>query len=73
MSMPSQVSAHPPVGSDSSLADWVERLAGWATEFAIDTFIFWPALTDPSQVQLWGELIAARVKTEVEQRRARVN
>ena len=60
-------------GLGGSIDDWVERLAGWATEFAIDTFIFWPALTDPSQVQLWGEQIAARVKTEVEQRRARVN
>lgn len=50
--------------------EWVARLAGWATEHGIDTFILWPQLLEPAQVGLWGSEIAPRVRAEVDQRRA---
>lgn len=53
-----------------SVDEWVERLAGWATEHGFDTFILWPQLLEPAQVGLWGSEIAPRVRAEVDQRRA---
>lgn len=53
-----------------SVDEWVERLAGWATEHGIDTFILWPQLLEPAQIGLWGSEIAPRVQAEVDQRRA---
>ena len=53
-----------------SVDEWVERLAGWATEHGIDTFILWPQILEPAQVGLWGSEIAPRVRVEVGQRRA---
>lgn len=53
-----------------SVDEWVERLACWATDHGIDTFILWPQLLEPAQIRLWGSEIAPRVRAEVDQRRA---
>lgn len=53
-----------------SVDEWVERLADWATEHGIDTFILWPQLLEPAQIRLWGSEIAPRVRAEVDRRRS---
>jgi len=50
--------------------EWVARLADWATDLGIDTFIFWPADGSVEQVQAFAQLTAA-VREEVRRRRGR--
>jgi alkanesulfonate monooxygenase SsuD/methylene tetrahydromethanopterin reductase-like flavin-dependent oxidoreductase (luciferase family) len=48
---------------------WVETLAGWATDLGFDTFIFWPSVPDPEQVERFAREVAPAVRTEAARRR----
>lgn len=48
--------------------EWIERLADWATDIGIDTFIFWPADGSAEQVEAFAQLAPA-VREEVDRRR----
>lgn len=56
-------------GLSGGADEWVERLAGWATEHGIDTFVLWPGVLDSGQVESWGRDVAPAVRAEVEGRR----
>jgi alkanesulfonate monooxygenase SsuD/methylene tetrahydromethanopterin reductase-like flavin-dependent oxidoreductase (luciferase family) len=49
--------------------EWVDRLAGWATDLGIDTFIFWPEGNSVRQVEVFAEQVAPAVRAEVGRRR----
>jgi alkanesulfonate monooxygenase SsuD/methylene tetrahydromethanopterin reductase-like flavin-dependent oxidoreductase (luciferase family) len=55
-----------------SVDEWVDRLSGWATEIGVDTFILWPSVPDPAQVETFGARIAGETRAEVSRRRALV-
>ena len=57
-------------GLSGSVDEWVERLSGWATELGLDTFILWPTVAEPGQVETFGRVIATQTRTEVARRRA---
>lgn len=62
-----------PGGGEGELAgsvdEWVERLVGWATEYAIDTFVLWPSSLDLAPVEAWGREVAPAVRAAVTRRR----
>jgi hypothetical protein len=49
--------------------EWVDRLAGWATELGIDTFIFWPEGGSVAMVEEFGREVAPASRAEVARRR----
>jgi alkanesulfonate monooxygenase SsuD/methylene tetrahydromethanopterin reductase-like flavin-dependent oxidoreductase (luciferase family) len=57
-------------GLGGSVDEWVERLSGWATEIGIDTFVLWPSVPDPAQVETFGTRVASGTRAEVARRRA---
>jgi len=56
-------------GISGGVDDWVDLLAGWATELGIDTFILWPTTPGERQVELFGTEVAPEVRVEVTTRR----
>src|SRR6266571_2057973 len=56
-------------GISGGVDDWVDLLAGWATELGIDTFILWPTTPGERQVELFGTEVAPEVRAEVTTRR----
>src|SRR6266536_4899 len=56
-------------GISGGVDDWVDLLAGWATELGIDTFILWPTTPGERQVELFGAEVAPKVRAEVTTRR----
>jgi alkanesulfonate monooxygenase SsuD/methylene tetrahydromethanopterin reductase-like flavin-dependent oxidoreductase (luciferase family) len=63
--------AAPPHGGMTGSVDyWVETLSGWSTGIGIDTFIMWPAVPDPRQIEMFGTEVAPSVRAEVERRRS---
>ena len=44
---------------------WVETLAAWATDIGIDSFIFWAADGDASQVRRYADEVAPAVRERV--------
>jgi alkanesulfonate monooxygenase SsuD/methylene tetrahydromethanopterin reductase-like flavin-dependent oxidoreductase (luciferase family) len=56
-------------GISAGVDDWVDLLAGWATELGIDTFILWPTTPGERQVELFGTEVAPEVRAEVTTRR----
>jgi alkanesulfonate monooxygenase SsuD/methylene tetrahydromethanopterin reductase-like flavin-dependent oxidoreductase (luciferase family) len=60
----------PSAGLRGSVDEWVDRLSGWATELGLDTFILWPAIPEPGQVETFGRVIAMQTRAEVARRRS---
>jgi alkanesulfonate monooxygenase SsuD/methylene tetrahydromethanopterin reductase-like flavin-dependent oxidoreductase (luciferase family) len=56
-------------GLGGDVAEWVDRLAGWATDLGIDSFVFWPEGRSVSQVETFGQVVAPAVRAEVWRRR----
>jgi alkanesulfonate monooxygenase SsuD/methylene tetrahydromethanopterin reductase-like flavin-dependent oxidoreductase (luciferase family) len=44
---------------------WVEKLAGWATEFDLDAFILWPSDTGTEQVERFALEVVPAVRSAV--------
>jgi alkanesulfonate monooxygenase SsuD/methylene tetrahydromethanopterin reductase-like flavin-dependent oxidoreductase (luciferase family) len=42
---------------------WIETLTGWAIEYGLDAFVFWPPDTSTDQIELFGGEIAPAVRT----------
>jgi alkanesulfonate monooxygenase SsuD/methylene tetrahydromethanopterin reductase-like flavin-dependent oxidoreductase (luciferase family) len=57
-------------GLAGAVDEWVERLAGWATEVGIDTFIFWPEASSVAQIEAFGRSVVSSVRGEVASRRS---
>jgi alkanesulfonate monooxygenase SsuD/methylene tetrahydromethanopterin reductase-like flavin-dependent oxidoreductase (luciferase family) len=60
----------PSVGLRGSVDEWVERLSEWATDLALDTFILWPTVPAPGQVETFGRMITTQTRAEVARRRS---
>jgi alkanesulfonate monooxygenase SsuD/methylene tetrahydromethanopterin reductase-like flavin-dependent oxidoreductase (luciferase family) len=58
-------------GIGGSVHDWVDLLAGWATELGVDTFILSPTVPGAAQVELFAIEVARRVRIEVATQRTR--
>jgi alkanesulfonate monooxygenase SsuD/methylene tetrahydromethanopterin reductase-like flavin-dependent oxidoreductase (luciferase family) len=56
-------------GISGSVDDWVDLLAGWATELGVDTFILWPTAPGTEQVERFASEVVPRVRAEVAARR----
>lgn len=56
-------------GLGGDVDEWSDRLAGWATDLGIDSFIFWPEGGSIGQVEAFGQQIAPAVRAEVTRRR----
>jgi alkanesulfonate monooxygenase SsuD/methylene tetrahydromethanopterin reductase-like flavin-dependent oxidoreductase (luciferase family) len=41
---------------------WVDTLAGWATDLGLDSFVFWPPDTGTEQVELYANEVAPAVR-----------
>jgi alkanesulfonate monooxygenase SsuD/methylene tetrahydromethanopterin reductase-like flavin-dependent oxidoreductase (luciferase family) len=60
-----------PSGSlGGSVDEWVSRLSAWATDLTLDTFILWPTVPEPGQVETFGRMIATQTRAEVARRRS---
>jgi alkanesulfonate monooxygenase SsuD/methylene tetrahydromethanopterin reductase-like flavin-dependent oxidoreductase (luciferase family) len=57
-------------GLGGDVDEWVGRLAGWASELGIDSFIYWPESGSVGQVEAFGQQVAPAVQAEVARRRA---
>jgi alkanesulfonate monooxygenase SsuD/methylene tetrahydromethanopterin reductase-like flavin-dependent oxidoreductase (luciferase family) len=60
----------PGEGLTGSVDDWVEALAGLATELGFDSFVFWPADNAPDQVERFAVEVAPAVRVAVERSRS---
>lgn len=58
-------------GLAGSVDDWVKNVSDLANDVGFDTFIFWPAVPDVRQVEIWSTEVAPAVRAEVERRRQR--
>jgi alkanesulfonate monooxygenase SsuD/methylene tetrahydromethanopterin reductase-like flavin-dependent oxidoreductase (luciferase family) len=47
---------------DGPVEHWIERLAHWATELTIDSFIFWPGDGGTQQIELYAQEVVPGVR-----------